>query len=143
MKKKITIAVAFFALLVGGTMSASAIAGKSPLSVLQTVSTTTTTASTSTTTGSTTTGTTGTTTTSSTTGTATTTATVSAHRKVTICHHVFKSKSTRHVTLRINRSSWSAHQKHGDSIGACTTATAKKAHSTKAHVKRWHHGKGK
>ena len=63
--------------------------------------------------------------------------------KIRICHHVFKAKSTKHVTLRISRSAWPAHQRHGDSVGACTTASAKKFHSRKAHAKRFHHGRGR
>jgi mRNA-degrading endonuclease HigB of HigAB toxin-antitoxin module len=48
----------------------------------------------------------------------------------------------KHVTIRISGSAWKAHQRHGDSLGACTTAAAKKAHSKPAHVKKFH-GKNK
>jgi hypothetical protein len=160
MKHKVLTAVAFAVLLAGGTVTASAIAGKGPLSPQQTESTTTTTGSTTTgattTTGTTTTGattTTGTTTTTpstttapattttTTTATTTTTTTTPRPRRITICHHVFTKKTTKHRTIRINRSAWKIHQKHGDSIGACNTATAKKFHRTRAHVKKFHHGR--
>lgn len=142
-RKKLSIAAAFCALLAAGALSASAVAGKGPLSVQQTVSTTTTTGSTSTTTGSTTTNTGSTTTNTGSTTTTVVTTTTPAPRKITICHHVFSKTKTKHVTLRISRSAWNAHQRHGDSLGACNTATAKKAHNRKAHVKRFHHGRGK
>ena len=60
--------------------------------------------------------------------------------KITICHHT-KHKSTgatKHVTITISRSAWPAHQKHGDTMGACTTAANIKAHSKAAHVKKFH-----
>jgi hypothetical protein len=60
--------------------------------------------------------------------------------KITICHHT-KHKSTgatKHVTITISRSAWPAHQKHGDTMGACTTAANLKAHSKPAHVKKFH-----
>src|SRR6266508_6460345 len=43
--------------------------------------------------------------------------------KVTICHHANQKGDTKHVTITISRSAWPAHQKHGDTMGACTTAT--------------------
>jgi hypothetical protein len=71
--------------------------------------------------------------------TITTTTTTPAPRKITICHHARGKKgAVKHVTIRINRSAWTAHQKHGDSLGACNTATAKKFHSRAAHIKKWH-----
>jgi hypothetical protein len=74
----------------------------------------------------------------------TTTTTTTTPRKITICHHArAKNGAVKHVTIRINRSAWSAHQRHGDSIGACNTATAKKFHSRPAHVKKWHRKKKK
>src|SRR5215216_6385874 len=102
MKTKVLRAVAFTALLVTGALTASAVAGGGPLVILQTESSST---SSSTSTGSTTTVTTAT--------TATTTTT--AARKITICHHArAKSGAVKHVTIRISRSAWNAHQKHGD-----------------------------
>jgi hypothetical protein len=71
--------------------------------------------------------------------------------KITICHHT-KHKSTgatKHVTIKISQSAWPAHQKHGDTMGACTTQANLKAHSKAAHVKKFHKkaskskGKGK
>ena len=131
MRQKLLTVLAFALLVAAGTVTAGAVAGKGPSSVQQTVSTTTG----STTTGTTaTTGTTGTTATTATTATTTTVATTTTTRttrprKITICHHArTKSGAVKHVTARINRSAWSPHQKHGDSVGACNTATAKKFH---------------
>jgi len=70
--------------------------------------------------------------------------------KITICHHT-KHKSTgatKHVTIRISQSAWPAHQKHGDTLGACTSPASTKAHKNAAHVKKFHKqgkakGKGK
>src|SRR6266540_2369122 len=74
----------------------------------------------------------------------TSTTTTTTPRKITICHHARGKKgAVKHVTIRINRSAWTAHQKHGDSIGACNTATAKKFHSRPAHIKKWHKKKKK
>jgi hypothetical protein len=124
MRQKLLTIAAFAFLVVAGTLAAGAVAGKGPSSVQQTVSSgpTTTTAPT-------------------TTIVATETTTVPTPRKITICHHVFRARTTKHVTIRINRSAWPAHQRHGDSIGACRTASAKKFHSRKAHIKRFHHGR--
>lgn len=60
--------------------------------------------------------------------------------KITICHHT-KHKSTgatKHVTIRISQSAWPAHQKHGDTLGACTTQQNIAAHSKPAHAKKFH-----
>jgi hypothetical protein len=38
-------------------------------------------------------------------------------KKITICHHARGKKGTKHVTIRINRSAWRAHQRHGDTLG--------------------------
>jgi hypothetical protein len=70
--------------------------------------------------------------------------------KITICHHT-KHKSTgatKHVTITISRSAWPAHQKHGDTMGPCTSQANLKAHSKPAHAKKFHKkakakGKGK
>jgi len=128
--KRLRPTLALLALLVSGLVAATAVAGKSPASILQTTS-----GATSTTGTTATTGTTGTTTTVTT----TTTATASSTRKVTVCHHT-RSKKNPHKTLRINSTAWAAHQRHGDTVGACTTTPNIRAHSRTAHVKRWHKG---
>ena len=110
MRKQLSIGAAFAALLAAGAVTAAAVAGKGPSIVQQTVSSSTTTVTTATT--------------ATTSTTIATTTTTPAPRKITICHHVFRAKSTKHVTIRINRSAWPAHQRHGDSIGACNTASA-------------------
>jgi hypothetical protein len=138
MRKKLSIGVAFLALLAAGAGAAALTAGAGPASMQATTTITSTI-----TTGTITTVTTITTTTPDTTTTTTTTATPPAPRKITICHHAFRAKSTKHVTIRIDRSAWKAHQRHGDSIGACNTATAKKFHSRKAHIAKFHHGRRK
>ena len=63
--------------------------------------------------------------------------------KVTICHHVPPKTSrgrgpTRHRTIRVNRSALPAHLRHGDTLGACTTAQNRRRHQAKAHKKRFH-----
>jgi hypothetical protein len=69
--------------------------------------------------------------------------------KITICHHTNHKSTgaTKHVTIRISRSAWPAHQKHGDTMGACTSAANIKAHKNATHVKKFHKnakaGKGK
>src|ERR687887_1331860 len=138
MRKKLSIGAAFAALLAAGAGAAALTAGAGPASVQATTTITSTI-----TTGTITTVTTITTTTpnTTTTTTATTATTTTTSKKITICHHVFRAKSTKHVTIKINRSAWKAHQRHGDSIGACNTATAKKFHSRKAHIARFHHGR--
>jgi hypothetical protein len=48
--------------------------------------------------------------------------------KVTICHHTHSKKHTG-VTITISRKAWPAHQRHGDTMGACTgTASTGKGH---------------
>jgi hypothetical protein len=70
-------------------------------------------------------------------------------KKITICHHARGKKgAVRHVTIRISQSAWRAHQRHGDSRGACTSARNKRIHKAKAHVNKFHRpakakGKGK
>jgi hypothetical protein len=59
-------------------------------------------------------------------------------RKVTICHHARGKNGTKHVTIRINQSAWPAHRRHGDTLGACTSARNKKAHKAKAHAAKFH-----
>jgi hypothetical protein len=60
--------------------------------------------------------------------------------KITICHHTNHKSTgeTKHVTIRISQSAWPAHQKHGDTMGACNSPANLRAHSTKAHVKKFH-----
>jgi hypothetical protein len=116
MRKKVLTGALFAALVAAGAVSASTVAGREPSQVVS--------SSTSTTTST------------------TTTTTTTTPRKITICHHArAKSGAVKHVTIRINRSAWTAHQRHGDSVGACNTATAKKFHSRAAHVKKWHRKK--
>jgi hypothetical protein len=130
--KKVLTGALFVALIAAGAVSASTVAGREPAQVVS--------SSTSTTTSTATTATTATTTTT----TATTTTTTTTPRKITICHHArAKNGAVKHVTIRINRSAWRAHQKHGDSIGACNTAAAKKFHSRPGHIKKWHKKKKK
>jgi hypothetical protein len=117
MRQKFKTGAVFALLVVAGALTASAVAGLGPLRASQTTTTVATT---------------------TTTATDTTTTTTPAPRRITICHHTRGKQGTKHVTLRIARSAWSAHQRHGDSVGACTTASAKKFHSRKVHVKKWH-----
>jgi hypothetical protein len=58
--------------------------------------------------------------------------------KVTICHHTQGKNGTKHVTITISESAWPAHQGHGDTRGACTSAANVKAHNKAAHVKKFH-----
>ena len=46
-------------------------------------------------------------------------------KKVTICH---KGKKT----ISISKSAWPAHERHGDTLGTCAAAKAKKAKAAKA-----------
>lgn len=77
------------------------------------------------------------------------TTTTTPPAKITICHHARGKKGTKHVTIRISERAWKAHQRHGDTRGACPTARNKKLHSSKAHAKKFHKktkskgGKGK
>jgi hypothetical protein len=70
-------------------------------------------------------------------------------KKITICHHARGKKGTvRHVTIRISQSAWRGHQRHGDSLGPCSSARNKRIHKGKAHAKKFHKpakakGKGK
>ena len=38
--------------------------------------------------------------------------------KMTICHHTHSKKHKQH-TITVSTSAWKAHQKHGDTAGAC------------------------
>ena len=68
-----------------------------------------------------------------------------AQYKVTICHHTHSKKHPT-VTIRISNKAWPAHQRHGDTMGACATAKAKhgKSHQNgKSHENGKSHQKGK
>jgi len=56
--------------------------------------------------------------------------------KVTICHHTH-SKTHPTVTITISQHAWPAHQRHGDTMGACP-ATSSTHHG---HGKKGSHGK--
>jgi len=47
-----------------------------------------------------------------------------AQYKIPICHHTHSKKHPT-VTIRISNKAWPAHQRHGDTMGACPTAKAK------------------
>jgi hypothetical protein len=55
--------------------------------------------------------------------------------KITICHKTH-SKKNPSVTITISRSAWPAHQRHGDTLGACgatpTTSTTTSGVTTTA-----------
>jgi hypothetical protein len=126
MKQKFVTGGLFALLVVAGALTASALAGMGPLRASQTTTTVPTTVVTTTTAPTTTTET-------------TTTTTPAPPRRVTICHHVRDRKGfRRHATIRIARRAWTPHMRHGDSIGGCRTATAKKFHNRTAHKKKWH-----
>ena len=118
MRRQLATGALFALLVVAGGLAAGAVAGMGPLSALQTTTTTTV----------------------ATTTTTTPTTTTPAPGKITICHHA-RNKNTgavKHVTTRISQRAWKAHQRYGDSMGACTTAAAKKFHSKPAHIKKAH-----
>jgi hypothetical protein len=62
-----------------------------------------------------------------------------AQYKITICHHTHSKKHPM-VTIRISNKAWPAHQRHGDTMGACTKAKAKHAKHAK-HAKQAKHAK--
>ncbi len=47
-----------------------------------------------------------------------------AQYKITICHHTHSKKHPT-VTIRVSNKAWPAHQRHGDTMGACATTKAK------------------
>jgi hypothetical protein len=47
--------------------------------------------------------------------------------KVTICHHTHSKKHPT-VTITISQNAWPAHQRHGDTMGACAPAAGTKGH---------------
>src|SRR3954452_23415214 len=59
-----------------------------------------------------------------------------AQYKITICHHTHSKKHPM-VTIRVSNKAWPAHQRHGDTMGACSSTKAKAKHA-KIH----HQGKG-
>lgn len=126
MKRYMRAAVAL-TLFVAGAFAATIASGNSPAALVQTLTTGTTA----------TTGTTGTT--GTTTGGTTTTTTTTPARKVTICHHT-RSKKNKHVQITVSRSALAAHQRHGDTVGPCTSASALTKHSTSTHVRKFHRG---
>jgi hypothetical protein len=144
LKKKAWLGILFAVLITLGAATAAFTAGAAPFGAQATttiVSTVTTGGSTAVTTITTTTP---DSTSSSTGSTSTSTTTTTTPRKITICHHAHaKNGAVKHVTIKISRSAWKAHQRHGDSIGACSTAAAKKFHSRPAHVKKFHGKKKK
>jgi hypothetical protein len=65
-----------------------------------------------------------------------------AQYKITICHHTHSKKHPT-VTIRISNKAWPAHQRHGDTMGACTTAKAKHAKHAKHAQQAKHANNGK
>jgi hypothetical protein len=64
------------------------------------------------------------------------------YAKKTICHHAGSHGKT--VTIRIAAAAWKAHQRHGDTEGACSatlTATAKTHGHSHPNGKAKGHGK--
>ena len=47
-----------------------------------------------------------------------------AQYKIMICHHTHSKKHPM-VTIRISNKAWPAHQRHGDTMGACPSAKKK------------------
>lgn len=47
--------------------------------------------------------------------------------KVTICHHTHSKKHPT-VTITISQNAWPAHQRHGDTMGACAPAAGTNGH---------------
>ncbi len=129
--KKQGIVTAGAGLLAAGLLSATAVAGKSPASLLQATTGTTT-------------ATTGTTTVTTTDTTGTTTTTTTRARKVPVCHHAPPAKSNRvpkrHKTLFLPPGAVRAHLRHGDTLGACTTEGNIARHSSASHVRNFHRG---
>jgi hypothetical protein len=66
-----------------------------------------------------------------TTTTSTTATTVPATGKVTVCHHTHsKTKPSHAITIDVH--AWKAHQKHGDTVGACPATTTTTTTTTTA-----------
>ena len=67
--------------------------------------------------------------------------------KITICHHTHSKKHPMH-TISVSVSSWPAHMKHGDTMGACpatapTTSTSTHGKSGEPHGNSGNNGNGK
>jgi hypothetical protein len=64
--------------------------------------------------------------------------------KITICHHT-KSKKHPFHTIKISIKAWPAHERHGDTMGACPAAATKasKSHKAKKNSKSQSKSKGK
>jgi hypothetical protein len=60
--------------------------------------------------------------------------------KVTICHHTHSKKHPNH-TIKVSVNAWKAHQKHGDTLGACVPAAPTTTSSTKHGKSGDDHGK--
>jgi hypothetical protein len=78
------------------------------------------------------------------TGSAQGTSAAAGQYKVTICHHTKSKKHPSH-TIRISIKAWPAHERHGDTMGACpaTAANASKSHKAKKSNKNQSKSKGK
>ena len=61
-----------------------------------------------------------------------------AQYKITICHHTHSKKHPT-VTIRISNKAWKAHQRHGDTQGACPTPKKAKHDNGQGHADK---GKG-
>jgi hypothetical protein len=59
--------------------------------------------------------------------------------KIVICHHTHSKKHPQ-VTITIAQSAWKAHQKHGDTLGACITTTTTTATTTSSTTTTASHG---
>ena len=50
--------------------------------------------------------------------------------KITICHHTHSKKHPMH-TIKVSVRAWKAHQKHGDTLGACPATVPAPTSATK------------
>jgi hypothetical protein len=60
--------------------------------------------------------------------------------KITICHHTHSKKHPTH-TITVSVNAWKAHQKHGDTLGACVAAAPTTTSTTKHGKSGDDHGK--
>ena len=60
--------------------------------------------------------------------------------KITICHHTHSKKHPMH-TIKVSANAWKAHQKHGDTLGACVAAAPTTTSTTKHGKSGDDHGK--
>ena len=60
--------------------------------------------------------------------------------KITVCHHTHSKKHPT-VTIRISANAWKAHRRHGDTQGACGTATNSSPSAKQSKATREQHGK--